>query len=415
MTTELMEPLAARDNLLSAWRAVRGNVPRYRRMTSAGPDGVTLAEFQHDLNAQLETLHELLLHDRYEPAEPKLIRLPKPSGGERVIGILNVRDRVAQRAAVQVLAPVWEPEFLDCNFGFRPGRGTPTALAYIQSLRTQNAWVVEGDIENCFGALNHELMLKRVQGRLQDRRVLRLVERWLDCGALSAGLPEDEPEPAEVDRWQRVAEKAKHGASLVMEAVLPGSTGPGVAGWGAARADDNDVPSMDYDAMMQAEMTRRWIGAALAAGVGWLRPNIGRAMYQTSQFFNTPAGRRMLRNGSWMVAGLAGAAAVGAVSALAMRRYAGPAPTGVVQGSPLSPLLANVYLNPFDHWMRKRGHELVRYADDFVVLAPDQAHAESGFNDSLAALHKLRLKVNRQKMRIVPPGERWEFLGESFK
>lgn len=115
------------------------------------------------------------------------------------------------------------------------------------------------------------------------------------------------------------------------------------------------------------------------------------------------------------MAGLAGAAAIGAVTAWAMRCYAGPSPTGIIQGSPLSPLLANVYLHPFDRWMQKRRHHLVRYADDFVVLAPDEPQAEAGYNDSLFGLHKLQLAVNRQKMRIVRPGEPWEFLGEQFQ
>jgi retron-type reverse transcriptase len=115
------------------------------------------------------------------------------------------------------------------------------------------------------------------------------------------------------------------------------------------------------------------------------------------------------------MAGLAGAAAVGAVTALAVNRLAGPAPTGVVQGSPLSPLMANVYLHPFDCWMMKRGHRLVRYADDFVVLAESETRAEAGYNDTIQAMHKLRLRMNRQKMRIVRPGEAWEFLGETIR
>ncbi len=274
-----------------------------------------------------------------------------------------------------------------------------------------------------FGSLNHDLLLKRVQVRVGDPRVVKLVERWLACGALSAGAPDDEPDAAESDRWREAKQRVQQGAGLVMEGLLPGVTGPQDAGYGGfggrgsrAGALDGDDPRLwNYDAMLQADLMRRWAGTAVAAGLGWLRPNIGRALYQSGQFLNTPAGRRLLRSSSWAVAGLAGAAALGAVTAWAMRRYAGPSPTGIIQGSPLSPLLANVYLHPFDRWMQKRRHHLVRYADDFVVLAPDESQAEAGYNDSLFGLHKLQLTVNRQKMRIVRPGEPWEFLGEQFQ
>jgi retron-type reverse transcriptase len=87
----------------------------------------------------------------------------------------------------------------------------------------------------------------------------------------------------------------------------------------------------------------------------------------------------------------------------------------VVQGSPLSPLLANVYLHPFDVWLSKRGHHLVRYADDFVILAADENRAEAAHHDALLALRKLRLTVSRRKLRIVQPGEKWQFLGETFQ
>ena len=139
------------------------------------------------------------------------------------------------------------------------------------------------------------------------------------------------------------------------------------------------------------------------------------AFYKTRQVIGTPLGRRMLQSGSVVVLGLAGVAAVSAVAAFAIQRYAGAAPVGVVQGSPLSPLIANVYLHPFDQWMCKRGHRLVRYADDFVVMAADEEEAERSYNDSMLGLSKLRLRVNKRKMRIVKPGERCEFWVWSFR
>jgi RNA-directed DNA polymerase len=299
---ELMERLTAPENLLSAWRAVRGNVPRPRRRHSAGPDGVTLAEFERDLSAQLNTLQDMLVHSRYEPAPPKVIQIAKPSGGERTIGVLNVRDRVAQRAAVQVLAPLWEPEFLDCSFGFRPERGTPHALAYTRQLRADGCeWVVEGDIEDCFGSLDHDLLLKRVTVRVHDKRVIGLVTRWLDVGALMAGLPDDAPVEADTQGWHKVAGDVKRGAIWALDAILPGVNGPmqlpprPVARDEArdgVRRERYDAPDWDeaqYEALMREDALRRMVVTGAAAGIAWLRPTSARRC--------TGCGRR--RNRRW--------------------------------------------------------------------------------------------------------------------
>lgn len=420
---ELMETMTAPENLLGAWRAVRGNVPRGRRLHSAGPDGVTLAEFERDLNTQLDTLRDMLNHERYEPAPPKVVKIPKSQGGHRAIGVLNVRDRVAQRAAAQSLAPLWESDFLECSFGFRPGRGVPNAMAYARSLwESGHRWVVESDIEDCFGSLDHDLLLKRVSHRVHDGRVVRLVTRWLDCGALSAGLPAspDEAEEANSNGKHKVAGDARRALLWLADGMLPGLAGPTYlpAPRGARNHEGNGqagtLEDADFEALAQEDSLRRMVVTALAAGVAWMRPNIGQGLYRMRQVAASPAGRRMLKSGSWVVVGLAGAAAVGAVSALAINRFAGPAPTGVVQGSPLSPLMANIYLHPFDAWMVKREHKLVRYADDFVALAESEERAEIAFNDTIHAMRNLHLKVNRQKTRIVKPGDRWEFLGQSF-
>lgn len=125
----------------------------------------------------------------------------------------------------------------------------------------------------------------------------------------------------------------------------------------------------------------------------------------------TPAGRRLLRSGSLVTGGLAGAAAVAALAAYLMNRRAGPAPVGVLQGSPLSPLFANVYLHPFDAALTGHGLHLARFADDWVITSPGQEHAERSYNEALRSLAKIRLKINPQKTRILPPEEKLEWLG----
>lgn len=184
----LMEQLAAPENLLQAWRAVRGNIPKYRRDHSAGPDGVTLTDFEQDLTAQLNILQEALMCERYEPQPPKRFPLSKRGDGSREIAVLTVRDRVAQRAAQQVLEPLWEPRFLPCSFGFRPGRSIDDALSYAHDLRANQRWVVDGDIKECFPSLDHDLLMRQVKRRVRDRRVINLVQLWLDVGIMDVGL-----------------------------------------------------------------------------------------------------------------------------------------------------------------------------------------------------------------------------------
>ncbi len=436
MADQVMDLITQPENLLEAWRAVRGNVPRQRRGQSAGPDGVTLREYEQDLEMQLNTLREMLVTDRYVPEPPKVVRLAKRQGGQRTIGVLNVRDRVAQRATGQVLGPLWEPNFLACSFGFRPGRGTPHALAEVQTWRDRGCgWAVKGDIQDCFGSLDHDRLLRLCGQRVADRRVVALITRWLDAGALTAGWPTGEGTSGASEApagWGRMAQGVKQGAGWVLEAVLPGAT-TGVEygrslGWmpmgppkakalpaGEAEADDpREVGADEWEAVAQQEALRRMTVAALAAGAAWLRPNMGQVVYRAGQVLRSPAGRRVLRAGGWWTLGLAGAAAVGAVTALAMHQYAGPSPRGIVQGSPLSPLMANVYLHAFDKSLCQRGYHLVRYADDFVVLAENQEQAEGAFNTTVRTLRQIKLTVSREKVRLAGPGEHWEFLGREF-
>ncbi len=204
MTDKLMEQIAAPENLLSAWRAVRGNIPKYRRERASGPDGVSLAEFERELQPQLAALRDMLLRGRYYPMPPARFKLPKRGGGERVIAVLAVRERVAQRAAQQVLEPLWEPEFLPCSFGFRPGASIEQAVTYIHEQRQHGErWVVDGDIAACFDSLDHDILMARIQEKARDRRVLKLAQNWLDAGLMQSGLPAEADPQAAIHAHQR--------------------------------------------------------------------------------------------------------------------------------------------------------------------------------------------------------------------
>src|SRR3712207_6294347 len=116
----LIEQICSVENLTLAWRRVRSNIQVARRGRSAGPDAVTLRDFQADWTRQMTQLADELRCGTYRPLPPKRIAIPKSSGGERAIAILAVRDRIAQRAVQQVLEPLFDPLFLDCSYGCRP-------------------------------------------------------------------------------------------------------------------------------------------------------------------------------------------------------------------------------------------------------------------------------------------------------
>jgi group II intron reverse transcriptase/maturase len=170
--------LAARiwepDNLTRAWRRVKAN--------GGGPgvDGESLRAFESNLGANLEALRQALQSGEYRPQPVRRVWAPKPGGGERPLAILTIRDRIAQRAAYDVLAPLYEQKFLDCNYGFREGRSTRDAAKAILAWRDRGRrWVVDGDIRDCFENLDHRLLLKSIARDVKDRRFLQLIERWL--------------------------------------------------------------------------------------------------------------------------------------------------------------------------------------------------------------------------------------------
>ena len=416
MNDRLMEQIAAPENLLAAWRAVRGNIPSYRRKKASGPDGVTLAEFERELQPQLEALRDMLLRGRYYPTPPARFKLPKRGGGQRVIAILAVRERVAQRAAQQVLEPLWEPEFLPCSFGFRPGISIDQAVSYVHDLRLHGErWAVDGDIATCFDSMDHDLLVERIRDKVHDGRVHKLLQNWLDSGLLQSGPPTDADPQAAIDAHKR-QKSARDGMNWVLESMTGDEAGyqadySADAGDGVAHPTISGTGSRSYLSLMarRTMLSTMWVGIAAA------RPHVQglviKAAGSIKGLAGTPAGRRLLKNSSLTAGGLAGAAAVAALAAYLLNRQAGAAPVGILQGSPLSPLLANIYLHPFDLALTGGGRHLARFADDWVITAPEQDCAEQSYNEALKALARLRLKVNPQKTRILQPEEKLEWLG----
>ena len=277
----LVDKTYAPANLASAFEKV------WRNGGSAGADEQTVVHFGRRLEEELERLQDQLRDGRYRPQPVRRAWIDKPGSKEkRPLGIPAVRDRIVQGALRHVLEPIFETEFAEQSYGFRPGRGAKDALRRVDTLlKAGHDWVVDADLKSYFDTIPHERLLALVKARVADGRVLALVERFL-----SAGVMEEHKE------WQ-------------------------------------------------------------------------------------------------------------------------PTERGTPQGGVISPLLANLYLNPLDQQMAKAGWELVRYADDFVILCRTEAEAQRALEEVREWVNEAGLTLHPEKTRIVnatQPGG-FDFLGYHFE
>jgi RNA-directed DNA polymerase len=277
----LWDKTYAPANLHSAFEKV------WRKGGSAGVDAQTVAHFARQAEAELARLHEQMRTGRYQPQAVRRAWIPKPGSTERrPLGIPAVRDRVVQAALRQVLEPIFETEFAEQSYGFRPGRGAKDALRRVDTLlQAGHVWVVDADLKSYFDTIPHERLMALVAARVADGRVLELVERFLRAGVL--------------------------------------------------------------------EESKRWA----------------------------------------------------------------PTERGTPQGGVISPLLANLYLHPLDQQMVQSGWEMIRYADDFVILCRNEAEAQAALAEVRVWVLAAGLTLHPEKTRVVnanAPGG-FDFLGYHFE
>ncbi len=280
----LFEQILQRENLRLAWQRVRAN-----KGAAAGVDGMTIDQFPYWVKSgQWDEVASAIKAQQYQPSPVRRVEIDKPDGGKRQLGIPTVTDRVIQQAIAQVLTPLFDPEFSNNSFGFRPNRNGQQAVKQVQGIIKQGRkFAVDVGLSKFFDRVNHDLLMTHLSYKVKDKRLMKLIGRYLRAGVIC---------------------KAK---------------------------DDN-------------------------------------------QFYSETR-------------------------------------EGVPQGGPLSPLLANIMLDPLGKELEKRGHQFARYADDFTILVRSKRAGERVLHSISNFLqNKLKLVVNSTKSKVVIITES-QFLGFTFK
>jgi group II intron reverse transcriptase/maturase len=179
----LMEQVLERPNLMRAYQRVVSN------KGAAGVDQMPVTALKGHLQQHWPTLRERLLAGDYHPQPVRRVSIPKPQGGERILGIPTVQDRLIQQALHQTLSPMLEPTFSDHSYGFRPGRSAHQAVKAMQRhINDGHRWVVDLDLAQFFDRVNHDVLMSLLARHITDRRILTLIRRYLRAGMLSGGL-----------------------------------------------------------------------------------------------------------------------------------------------------------------------------------------------------------------------------------
>jgi RNA-directed DNA polymerase len=183
MYESLMEEVVTDENCALALAAVK------RNKGAAGIDRMTTKELEKHLQAHWEKIRAKLLAGTYVPSPVRKVEIPKPSGGTRMLGIPTVQDRCIQQMVLQALTPIFDPQFSESSYGFRPGRSAQDAVRAAQKYAQEGKnWVVDIDITKFFDHVNHDILMGRIGSVIRDKRVLGLIGKYLRRGAMVEGV-----------------------------------------------------------------------------------------------------------------------------------------------------------------------------------------------------------------------------------
>jgi RNA-directed DNA polymerase len=176
---DLMQAVVAPANMRGAWARVKAN------KGAPGVDGMPIKDFPAFARSHWPAIRQALLDGRYCPSPVRRVLIPKPGGGERALGIPNVVDRLIQQAIAQVLTPIFDPEFSESSFGFRPKRSAHGALKQVQAyVKAGYRIAVDLDLAKFFDNVQHDILMARVARRVGDKRLLALIGRYLRAGVM---------------------------------------------------------------------------------------------------------------------------------------------------------------------------------------------------------------------------------------
>lgn len=394
LSTQLCQP----ETLHAAWRKVRAN------KGGPGSDGVTIQQFEANLTKHLRQLSRELAEERYYPLPVQQFTMKKANGSTRALSVLALKDRIVQRAVCDLISPIYEAKFLDCSFAYRPNRGVPHAVAQVTAIRSEGyTWGVHADIEKFFDRMDTEILMRFLRASMKEPAIIRLIQMWLDMGGIL--------QPPKLPTWSTHIERTAHhlgeGVEHVINQLLHRT--PNIehySGHQNVLTDDDwlvDEPEMTMSAGSLAQT-----GKEMLTNLG--RDGLLLLLANAKRLWKPLATKQLLIIAPLVVAALAAPT----VGSIVKERMSRPRKIGIIQGSPLSPLLANIYLHPFDKAMTRAGIRLVRYADDLLLLCRSESRARHAFQHAQKRLATLKLELNPQKTQIAHFDNGIEFLGHRF-
>ena len=396
--TSLANQLCQPEILHTAWRKVRAN------KGGPGRDGVTIQQFEADLTKHLRQLSREIAEERYYPLPVQQFTMKKANGSTRELSVLALKDRIVQRAVCDLISPIYEAKFLDCSFAYRPNRGVPHAIAQVAAIRAEGyEWVVHTDIQNFFDRMDTHLLMRFLRASLKEPLIIRLIQMWLDMGGIL--------QPPKLPTWSTHIENTVHHLGEGVEQVI-NQIVHRTPNYGHYNEYQNTLIEDEWT-VDEPEIATH--AAPLAQTGKEMLTNLGRdgllLLLANAKRLSKPLATKQLLIVAPLVVAALAAPTVGSIVKERMNR---PRKIGIIQGSPLSPLLANIYLHPFDKAMKRAGIRMVRYADDLLLLCRSEGRARHALQHAQKQLATLKLELNPKKTQIADFNTGIEFIGHIF-